>query len=178
MKIAGSYTLTGPREKIWPLIYDPAALMNLIPGCEQLEQINPTEYRGKMQLRFPGVAGVYHTYVKILERDEPHFSRFEGEVNGPAGSVKGTASFELKDAEERQTVISYQGQAMITGALAKLSPRFVEGVAQTLLKQGLAALDQQVQQQAAVTPVVVKTAPHSFIRRLIHQIKILLWNRA
>jgi hypothetical protein len=42
---------------------------------------------------------------------------------------------------------------MITGALAKLSPRFVEGVAQTLIKLGLANLNKQLQAQ-----IVAETA--------------------
>ena len=45
-------------------------------------------------------------------------------------------------------MIEYQAKGMITGALAKLSPRFVEGVSQTLIKLGLANLNRQVRAQA------------------------------
>ena len=176
MKITGSYTFHGPKDKVWPLIYDPAALMELIPGCERLEQVSSNEYRGRMQVRFPGVTGSYNTYVKILERRAPHSSRFQGEVDGPAGSIKGTASFQLDDLENQQTVITYEGQAMISGALSKLSPRFVEGIAQTLLKQGLAALETQVQSQAAAPFPAAEAGPSSFWGRLIERVK--RWNRA
>jgi hypothetical protein len=40
---------------------------------------------------------------------------------------------------------------MITGALAKLSPRFVEGVAQTLINLGLANLNKQLRAQLAAS---------------------------
>jgi carbon monoxide dehydrogenase subunit G len=176
MKIAGNYILHGPREKVWPLIYDPASLVSLIPGCEKLEQVSPDEYRGQMQLRFPAVSGVYHTYVKILERREPAYSRFEGEVDGPAGRIQGTASFELAETENSQTSLSYTGQAMITGSLAKLSPRFIEGIAQTLLKQGLAQLDQQLQAQTSATLPATndEDRPASFWTRFISKLKIFL----
>ena len=148
MKVAGSYTLDGVRECIWPLIYDPASLVTFIPGCEQLEQISPDEYRGQMRIGLPAVGGIYTTYVKLIERDEPHYCCFAGEVSGAAGSVSGTALFRLK-AMDAQTLLEYEGQALISGPLARLDSRFVEGVAQTLIKQGLSKLNQHVQLKQA-----------------------------
>jgi carbon monoxide dehydrogenase subunit G len=153
MKIAGGYILDGVRECIWPLIYDPASLVTFIPGCEQLEQISPDEYRGQVRIRLPAVGGSYTTYVKLIERDEPNYCRFAGEVNGAAGSVSGTATFRLQ-AMGARTLLEYEGQALISGPLARLDSRFVEGVAQTLIKQGLSKLNQQVQLKRAAPPAI------------------------
>ena len=153
MKVAGSYILDGTRECIWPLIYDPASLVTFIPGCEQLEQISSDEYRGQVHIRLPAVGGIYTTYVKLIERDEPNYCRFAGEVSGTAGSVSGTASFRLK-AMDARTLLEYEGQALISGPLARLDSRFVEGVAQTLIKQGLSKLNQQVQLKQATLPAI------------------------
>jgi len=153
MKVAGSYILDGTRECIWPLIYDPASLIAFIPGCEQLEQVSPDEYRGQVRIRLPAVGGAYTTYVKLIERDEPNYCCFAGEVNGSAGSVSGTASFRLK-AMDARTLLEYEGQALISGPLARLDSRFVEGIAQTLIKQGLAKLNQQVQLRQAALPAM------------------------
>ena len=146
MKITGSYTLDGSRQDIWPLIHDPISLVSLIPGCEQLDQISP-------QLRLPAIAGAYTTYVKLIEDDAPRYCCFEGQVEGPAGSVNGTASFKLEPVDA-QTLLDYEGQALIVGPLARLDSRFAEGIVQTLIKQGLAKLNAQVQmeQHAASIP--------------------------
>jgi hypothetical protein len=143
MKITNHYTLTAPRERIWPLIYDPAALIGLIPGCEKLEQVSPDEYQGQIQLRLPAVVGTYQTYVKLLKREEPSYCLFEGEVHGAPGSIKGTASFSLQAVNEQETLMTYEGQAVISGPLGQLNSRFIEGIANTLIKQGLAKLNQQ-----------------------------------
>ena len=159
MNVAGNYTFDGPRESIWPLIYDPTSLVSLIPGCEQLEQVSPDEYRGQVHVRLPAVAGTYTTFVKLVERDEPHYCRFEGEVNGATGSMRGTASFTLKTVDA-QTILEYEGQALITGPLARLDCRFLEGVVQALIKQGLAKLNNQVQirepSRTCGTPPIMK----------------------
>ena len=151
MKVAGNTILDGTQECIWPLIYDPAALVAFIPGCEQLEQISPDEYRGRVHIRLPAVGGTYVTYVNLTERDEPNYCCFAGEVSVAAGSVSGTASFRLK-AMEARTLLEYEGQALISGPLARLDSRFIEGVAQTLIKQGLSKLNQQVQLKQATLP--------------------------
>jgi carbon monoxide dehydrogenase subunit G len=41
-------------------------------------------------------------------------------------------------------LIEYQAKGMITGALARLNPRYVEGIARTLINLGLTNLNQQL----------------------------------
>ncbi len=159
MKIAGRYTLDGSRESIWPLIHDPTALISFIPGCEQIEQVSPDEYRGQINVRLPAVAGTYTTYVKLIEQDEPDYCCFEGEVDGSAGTIQGTAWFKLTEAMNGQTLLEYEGQAMIMGALARLDCRFAEGIVQTFIKQGLGKLNQQVQLQTAVNTTAESETP-------------------
>ena len=151
MKIASHYTFTAPRERIWPLIYDPVVLAGLVPGCERLEQVSPDEYRGQIQLRLPAVVGTYQTYVKLLERKEPGYCLFAGEVTGSPGTIKGTASFRLQALNEHETLMAYEGQAVISGPLGQLDSRFIEGIASTLIKQGLGKLNQQAQVQPLTT---------------------------
>jgi carbon monoxide dehydrogenase subunit G len=148
VKIVGSYELEAPIDLVWPRIFDPRSLIKLIPGCQQLEQVGPDEYRGQIQVGIAAVSGTYETYVRLVERDPPHHCRFKGEVRGATGSIKGEASFTLKEVDQRHNLIEYEAKGMITGALAKLSPRFVEGVAQTLIKLGMANLNKEVRAQA------------------------------
>jgi carbon monoxide dehydrogenase subunit G len=155
VEIVGSYVLEVPIDDIWPRIFDPQSLMSLIPGCQELEQVSTDEYRGNIQVGIAAVSGRYDTYVRVVERDPPHRCCFEGEISGATGTIKGEASFTLKEVEERNNLIEYQAKGIITGALAKLSPRFVEGVAQTLIKLGLTNLNRQLQAQ-----ILADTADH------------------
>ena len=141
VEIVGSYELEASIDEVWPRIFDPTSLMSLIPGCQQLEQVGPDEYRGQIQVGVAAVSGIYESYVRVVEREPPHKCRFEGEVSGATGTIKGDASFTLKEVNEHNSLIEYQAKGMITGALAKLSPRFVEGVSQALIRLGLANLN-------------------------------------
>jgi carbon monoxide dehydrogenase subunit G len=116
--------------------------MGLIPGCDRIEADGPDSYRGAITLRLPAVSGTYRTAIKILERQEPEFCRLNGEAAGPGGSVRGEAAFNLR-AANGGTLVEYEGDAIISGPLGGMNPRFIEGVAQQLIKQGLARLDAQ-----------------------------------
>ena len=140
MKIAGSYALDAPAERIWPLIFDPAELLQLIPGCEQIEEVSPGEYRGRLTLRIAALGGTFQTYLKLIDSDPPTHSRFAGELVGPGGMITGQASFRLTEAQQH-TTLDYEGQAQITGPLGNMNSRLVEGVAQALIRQGLDRLN-------------------------------------
>jgi arylformamidase len=158
MKVSGSYTFNATREQVWARIYDPVSLLQAIPGCQQIEQVSPAEYRGEIHLRLPAVIGAYRTYVKMLEADPPQYSRFEGEVDGTLGSIKGTASFWLNETAG-QTVMEYEGEGLITGSLARLNSRFAEGLAKNLINQGLTRLNKQLQAEEGVMKIIDLSVP-------------------
>jgi carbon monoxide dehydrogenase subunit G len=94
-----------------------------------------------MQIWLPAVAGRYEVYVRLLEEDEPYRRRFVGEVDGPAGSIRGDAAFALQTTGDK-TALEYEAQGTVSGLLARLSERFVEGAARGLVNQGLVKLNQ------------------------------------
>jgi carbon monoxide dehydrogenase subunit G len=151
MNISGQSTLDATADSIWPLIFDPRSLMQLLPGCEEMEQVGPDEYRGRMTLRVPAVSGTFSTWVKVLHAEPPRFCQVEGEASGPGGSVRGQACFTLYP-EGQRTRIEYEADAQIGGPLAGMNARFAEGVAQTLIRQGLGKLPGLASQPQAASP--------------------------
>jgi len=144
VNLSGSRTLDAPREAVFAAICDPATLLAVIPGCRAIERTSETEYRGEIALRLPGIVGTYRTVVRMADADPPGYGRLEGEVVGSLGSIHGHASFRLTDADGRTTV-DYDGQAVIGGPLARLDSRFIEGLAGSLIGQGLGNLNTRLQ---------------------------------
>jgi carbon monoxide dehydrogenase subunit G len=143
MNIRGSQILDAPPSVAFAAICDPDALLGIIPGCREIEQIGEAEYRGKISLRLPGVVGTYRTVVRLVDADAPHYGRIDGELEGALGTVDGQATFRLTESDGK-TKIEYEGQAVIGGPLARLDARFVEGLAGSLIKQGLKNLNSRL----------------------------------
>lgn len=136
MNVRGSRTLDAPRAAVFDAICDPTTLLGVIPGCREIERVDDAEYRGLISLRLPGLVGTFRTVVRLVETDAPGFGRLDGEVVGALGSIKGSASFRLAE-RDGMTTVAYDGQAVIGGPLARLDTRFVEGLARSLINQGL-----------------------------------------
>lgn len=151
MKIFGKATFNAPSEAIWKLLFNPSALLKLVPGCDQVEQVTPDEYRAILTMRMPALAGSYEILIKIVESSAPRFCRLAGNAHGPSGSVQGTGCFTLLP-QSQKTHIDYDGEAWISGPLAGMPPRFVEGVAQMLIRQGLAKLAELACQSEELNP--------------------------
>jgi carbon monoxide dehydrogenase subunit G len=142
--IEGNYTLHAPAQRVWPLIFDPNTLINLVPGCQQLDQVAPLEYRGHLRIGIAAVSGKYDTEVKIVESDPPNHCSFDGLVSGATGTITGRATFSLQE-QGQDTLLTYKASGMISGALGTVSSRILESLAKTFINQGMAKLDQQLQ---------------------------------
>jgi len=143
MNVSGSHLFAAPREAVFRAICDPAVLMAVIPGCESVEQVGPTEYVGRIVLRLPGAVGRYRTTVRLVDVEAPERSGLEGTVDGAMGSIRGRADFVLRDAGGH-TAIEYRGSGTIDGPLARLDSRFAERLAESLIAQGLRSLDSRL----------------------------------
>lgn len=146
MRIHGNRTLDAPRDRVFAAICDPGSLLAVIPGCRSIEQVGD-EYRGEIALRLPGIAGTFRTTVRLVDTEPPSSGRLLGEVVGRPGSIRGWATFRLADADGGTTV-EYDGQAELGGPLARLDSRFAEGLAGTLIGQGLGNLDARLRSEA------------------------------
>jgi carbon monoxide dehydrogenase subunit G len=139
MRISGKAKVNAPCKEIWALIFNPGELLQIIPGCDQVEQVAPDQYRAILTLRVPALVGIYEIHLNVMESIESQFCRLTGDARGPGGVVQGTGTFSLLP-QVRKTLIEYDSEIQISGSLAGMHPRFIEGVAQTLIQQGLAKL--------------------------------------
>lgn len=148
--IQGTHTLQATREELWPHLFDPGSLLEMIPGCYQLTKVNDHEYKGELRIGLAGVSGNYSTTVRLMDVKPPEYCAFDGEISGSSGEIKGEASFYLVQTDEG-TRIDYLARGIISGALGKLAPRFIEGVVKTLINLGLERLDRRIR---SCSPIV------------------------
>jgi len=144
VRIHGERGLIAPRAAVFEAIQDPAVLLACIPGCEAVERTATGEYRGRIVIRLPGIAGAWALSVRVAEAVPPARCRLDGRIEGASGSVAGHATLELEDEPAGGSRLSYVAQARIEGPLAWLDSALVERLARTILEQGLARLDQEV----------------------------------
>lgn len=132
MKITGERVLGVPPETVWTCLFDPEILRACIPGCESVTHESEGRYKavtvmaiGPLKARFAGMLAIANatppTQCTLV---------FEG-AGGAAGMAKGTAEVSLQETEGGTRLV-YEANAQISGKLAQVGARLIDGVARKL----------------------------------------------
>lgn len=147
----GSAVVAADAQKIWTSLLNPEILRSIIPGCQTLEEVSPQHFKGEIVLGVGIVKGVFKADIKLLDLDEPHSVRLIGEATGPLGSSRGEGAVALRDQPEGSE-ISYRYGVDLSGKVAAIGGRMIEGAARLLI----AEFFQRLSRHAAPEAVVLK----------------------
>jgi carbon monoxide dehydrogenase subunit G len=131
VKVAGSYTLEIPPERVYDLLQDPEVLTRCIPGCQSLEKIGPDEYTMNMKMVLAAISGAFTGKVKLSDQNPPTAFRLNVEGTGKIGWVKGGGVLTLSEA----TTVHYEGEVQIGGTIAGVGQRLMDTTAKMLIKR-------------------------------------------
>jgi carbon monoxide dehydrogenase subunit G len=149
MKIAGEQTLSAPRQRVWNLFNDPNRLSKLIPGCEKLDIISPTEYAGTLNVGIAAVKGVYSGKLKLEDVRPPEHYKMLVDGKGKQGFMRGSGTLDLAAKDGNQTVVTYAGDVQIGGPLVQVGQRMIDSAAKMLIGQFFAAADAELKAEEA-----------------------------
>lgn len=157
MELTGAMLMAAPREKVWQALNDPNVLVHCIPGCEEVQQVSPTETHTRVLLKMGPVRARF--IGKILMSDirpaEGCTLDFQGS-GGAAGFARGTSVVTLA-SEGGGTRLQYSAKASVGGKLGQIGGRMIDASARQMAEQFFSAL----QAQLAGTPAAeaVQAAP-------------------
>ncbi|MEK7371197.1 MAG: carbon monoxide dehydrogenase subunit G [candidate division NC10 bacterium] len=134
MKIEGSTDIPAPRDRVWAAFLDPMLLAQAMPGCDQLEEIGPREYRAVMKVGVGAIKGTFEGKVRLTDLEPPLRYHMAVEGKGGPGFVRGQASMELSDTDGG-TRVSYSADVQVGGLIASVGQRMLGGVSKLMLDQ-------------------------------------------
>ncbi len=175
MKVGGQGAMAASPEEIWTVIFDPAFMAQVIPGCKDIAQPTEDEYQVKMVLGIPALQGYYSGALRILEKNP--FERIKGSIEGQGGlgKIDGTWEMQFQENDEKETRVIYSVVVDISGPMASMVGGFMEQVADSLVKQGLDSFNQAIKgakENAALhKPLTSAAAPQpNFIKMIFRSV--------
>ena len=144
MELTGAMLMAAPREKVWQALNDPNVLVHCIPGCEEVQQVSPTETHTRVLLKMGPVRARF--VGKILMSDirpaEGCTLDFQGS-GGAAGFARGTSVVALA-SEGNGTRLQYSASASVGGKLGQIGGRMIDASARQMAEQFFTALQAQL----------------------------------
>ncbi|SIO42181.1 xanthine dehydrogenase, molybdenum binding subunit apoprotein [Burkholderia sp. GAS332] len=144
----GSVDLPASPEAIFAVLLDPDALARVIPGCHALEAEGTNQYRADVTVGVGMIKARFEAKIGLSEIDAPHRLRLAGAGMSSLGSARGSGLVELIPIESG-TRLSYDYEAQVSGKVAAVGGRMLEGAAKVVLRQ----LFESLGRQAAGKPV-------------------------
>lgn len=157
VRLEGTYTFDAPRDVVWQVLMDPQAIAQALPGTQTLEQIGENAYRGVMNVRVGPVQGRFEGTVRLTNITPLEGYHLEVEGKGPQGFVTGRGTLRLEE-QDGKTVLHYAGEAQVGGRIAAVGQRLIESTARSIVRQGLEALNRQVQARVAAQAAPAEAA--------------------
>jgi carbon monoxide dehydrogenase subunit G len=141
MKIEGTHNFIGPREAVWDMFYDPQVLASALPGAQKMDMVNENEYKFDMNVRVGPVSGAFSGEMQLENVVKPTSLTLKGGGKGAPGFLNGIGNVKFDEQEDGTTLMSYEGEVNIGGALASVGQRMIDSVAKSMIRSGFATLD-------------------------------------
>jgi carbon monoxide dehydrogenase subunit G len=151
MEMSSEQHIPAPRDDVWRALNDPEVLKRCIPGCESIEQESLDSFRITMLAAVGPVKARFNGKLAIQDSVPPkgYALAFEGS-GGMAGFGKGTATVSLSEADGG-TLLNYTANAQVSGKLAQVGSRLIDGVARKLAAEFFTRFNATFAPSAATT---------------------------
>ena len=134
--------MPAPPAEVWDTLLDPDKLAKVIPGCKALEKTGEDAYAADVNIGVGPVRGLFHATVSLSNLQPPASARLSGSLSGPLGASSGGGDVTLTETDGGTTV-AYAYEVHISGKVAAVGGRMLNGAARTLISQFFKALVKQ-----------------------------------
>jgi hypothetical protein len=142
--VSGDRTFTAPREAVWGVLNDPAAMAKTMPGVESFDVHDPTHWTANVKIPL-GLGGLrMKVDMEKLEEREPEFAKLAIKGQGVGAMLSMETQFELSDAPGGGTAMHWTADVRIAGPVGAMGQRVLQPIVNQQVKQVLTALDREV----------------------------------
>jgi uncharacterized protein len=144
MQLNGTHLLPASPEKIWAMLMDTDTLAKIVPGITRLEDTENNTFKSILEIKIGPVSGAFTGNLQLEDINEPVSFTLKVQQNSKMGNANATIKINMIGVKENQTEVSFDGDAKISGLLARMGQRVLGGVANTLTKQFFSNLEKEI----------------------------------
>jgi carbon monoxide dehydrogenase subunit G len=135
MHFEGSVDIAAPRDKVWAFVIDPEQVGWCGPGVESIETIDATHFKVVAKVGIGFISAKFAVNMEFAELTPPDDAQIKAHGQAPGSAVDATAQMRLSDGAEGGTVMDWSAEVNISGTLASVGARLIEGTANKMIGQ-------------------------------------------
>ncbi|MDQ2716538.1 MAG: carbon monoxide dehydrogenase subunit G [Chloroflexota bacterium] len=144
MDFSGSQTIAAPIETVWAYLVDVNKVAACAPGFQSLEELGEEHWKAVVSVGVGAVKAKFTLDVTRPEMHEPDHMVVKGRGKAPGSAVELAGDMRLTDLEGTQTRMDWQAKVVVSGTIASVGARLMQGTAEKLTGQFFACLKTQL----------------------------------
>ncbi|MEA2622487.1 MAG: uncharacterized protein QOH61_1397 [Chloroflexota bacterium] len=145
MHFAGTARIRAPRDEVWAFVIDPQKVAACGPGVESVEVIDATHFKAIAKVGVGYISARFTVNLELAEQTAPERAVVKGRGQAPGSAVDGVGTIELREDPDGGTVMDWQADVTISGMLASVGARLIEGTADKLIGQTFACFQTKLE---------------------------------
>lgn len=126
------------------MLMDADTLAQVVPAVSRLEKTGDNEFKAIAEVKIGPVSGSFSGDLSLADIRENEGYTLHVKQNSKIGNADASVAISLKPITDTQTEVSFDGNARLSGLLARTGQRVISGVANTLTKQFFDNLEQAI----------------------------------
>ena len=135
MKFEGTVDIKAPRDRVWVFVSDPAQVAACGPGVESVSMVDDTHYKTIAKIGVGFISARFNGDIEIVECEVPDRMVIKVHGQAPGSAADAVASMALRDGSDGETTMDWSADVAISGTLASVGARLIEGTANKLVAQ-------------------------------------------
>ena len=152
MEFSGNQTIAASVDKVWTFLLDVNQVASCAPGFQSLEEFGEAHWKAVVGVGVGSVKAKFTMDVTRPEMQEPERMVVKGRGKAPGSAVELSGDIQLTAAGNEQTLMDWEAKVVVSGTIASVGARLLQGVAEKLTDQFFDSLKAKLQgTDAAIT---------------------------
>ena len=135
MKFTGTLVIRAGRDAVWAFVTDPTKVGACGPGVETIEVVDATHFRARAKVGVGFITAKFVVDMEMAELDQPSRAVVKAHGQAPGSAVDAAATMRLGEAADGDTTMDWEADVNISGTLASVGARLIEGTANKMIGQ-------------------------------------------
>jgi carbon monoxide dehydrogenase subunit G len=136
MEFSGAVDIPATRDKVFAFVTDPNRVGACGPGVDTIEVIDPTHFRATAKVGVGFITARFVVNLEIAQQEPPDMAIIKAHGQAPGSAVDALGRMNLVDGKEPgTTTMLWAAEVSISGMIASVGSRLVEGTANKMIGQ-------------------------------------------
>ncbi len=135
LEFSGAPEIAAPRSQVWTRLTDPEFVAASAPGVESVEAVDPTHFKVISGLGVGAVTVKFTLDVELFDVVDGERLKMRARGKAPGSAVDVVSAVHLEDTNGGGTRLNWAATSDVSGTVASVGARLMEGTARRLTEQ-------------------------------------------